>query len=1076
VTLLIHHHFIAMKKIVAFIASIVTFNSLIGQETGGVVSPAPSGGSSYYQPLIWRNAGPMRGGRSVTATGVLGNPLVYYMGTTGGGVWKTEDAGNNWKNISDGYFKTGSVGAVAVAPSDANVVYVGMGEHAPRGVMTSYGDGVYRSTDAGKTWKHLGLELTRHIANVRIHPTNPDVAYVAAQGPLHGPSPDRGIFKTDNGGKTWKRILYVDENTGCVDLAMDPSNPRILYAAMWEHRRLPWKVISGGKGSGLYKSKDGGETWEKMHEGLPKELGKMSINIAGGNPDKLYLVLESDTEKEQGGLFVSNDGGAHWNRVSKDHRLVQRAWYYIEAATDPKDPNTLYVLSSPAIKSIDGGKTWESFRAPHGDYHQLWINPDNTKNMIVANDGGASVSFNGGQSWSSQDNQPTAQFYRVNADNLFPYNLYAGQQDNTSVKLASMGSSWGGRIGERDWSYSAGGESAFLAFDPDQPDHVMGGSYQGTIGLLRTKINEQVNIMEYPVQYQSLDPKDMTYRFNWNAPIIYSLHEKGVFYHAGNRLFKTSNLGKSWVAISPDLTTHDTTKMGKSGGPYTNEGAGGENYCTISYVAESPHENGVMYTGSDDGMVYITRNGGKDWTNISPEGIRGHQVNAIEVSPHQKGTVYLAVHRYKFNDFTPFIYKSTDYGATWSKIQTGIPYGAYVRVVREDNEVKDLLYAGTETGFYISYNGGKNWQNLQLNLPVTPITDLKLHQNHLLASTQGRAFWILDDLTPLRKNVVNQTDSIALLPVKDVYRLSVGSPLNQLFPGDKEPRTINTTMANPATDAQFFFHVTKKEAVKSITIEILDSTGSVLRTFYDKKPVNRQGNNSAQDDPEIEVRNGLNRFTWNLCHKNLPTIDNVLIEGSDQGRGVIPGTYTVRMTVNGKAMTQNFRVLTDPRHLKEYPNLVTVEAYREQDKLLKQLSDDVEEIHVAVTQMHKIQQQLNDLIGRTEGNTAYDTLHQHAKTILGKIKNWEEQLIQRKSKTNDDVINFVNKLSANIIFVKGEAEGNIPTITEGHIKRTQDLHDEWVKYRNQQQALLQGDIRLLNENCRKLNWNYISFE
>jgi hypothetical protein len=695
--------------------------------------------------------------------------------------------------------------------------------------------------------------------------------------------------------------------------------------------------------------------------------------------------------------------------------------------------------------------------------------------MIVANDGGASISFNGGQSWSSQDNQPTAQFYRINADNLFPYNLYAGQQDNTSVKLASMGSSWGGRISERDWSYSAGGESAFLAFDPNQPDHVMGGSYQGTIGLLMTKINEQHNIMEYPVQYQALDPKDMTYRFNWNAPIIHSLHQKGVFYHAGNRLFKTSNLGKSWEVISPDLTTHDTTKMGKSGGPYTNEGAGGENYCTITYVAESPHENGVMYTGSDDGMVYITRNGGKDWTNISPEGIRGNQVNAIEVSPHSKGTVYLAVHRYKLNDFTPFIYKSTDYGTTWTKIQTGIPYGAYVRVVREDNEVKDLLYAGTETGFYISYNGGKNWQQLQLNLPVTPITDLKLHQDHLLASTQGRAFWILDDLTPLRKNAAAIKDSFALLPVKDAYRLSAGSPLNQLFPGDKEPRTINTTMANPVTGAQFFFHILGKETVKSATIEILDAAGNNIRTYYMQKPVNRQGNNQLQDDPAIEVRNGLNRFVWDLCHRNLPTIDNVLIEGSDKGRMVVPGNYTVRLTINGKSQSQNFKVLTDPRQLKEYPSLVTAEAYQEQEKLLQLLSNDVEEIHVAVTQMHKLQQQLKELRERTEDNSTFDTLYRHAGSILEKIQDWEAQLIQRKSQTNDDVINFVNKLSANIIFVKGEAEGNVPYITEGHIKRTQDLHAEWVKYRNQQQALLQGDIRTLNENCRKLNWNVISF-
>ena len=422
-------------------------------------SVKPVNEANYYKPLLWRNVGPMRGGRSVTSTGVTSNPLVYYMGTTGGGVWKTEDAGIHWKNISDGYFKTGSVGAVAVAESDVNVVYVGMGEHAPRGVMSSYGDGIYKSTDAGKTWKNMGLELTRQISSIRIHPKNADLVYIGAQGAIHGASADRGVYKSSDGGKTWNKTLYVDENTGCVDLSMDMNNPRILYAAMWDYRRLPWEIRSGGKGSGLYKSVDGGDTWEKIQTGLPKELGKMSVSVSKANSNKVYLVVESDSEKEQGGLFVSNDAGKSWNRVSKDHRLVQRAWYYVEAFADPVDENTVYVLNSPAVKSTDGGKTWQYFRAPHGDYHQLWINPTNNKNLIISNDGGAAISFNGGASWSSQDNQPTAQFYRVNADNLFPYNIYGGQQDNTSVKIASQTTSWGG-ITERDWSYSAGGESA----------------------------------------------------------------------------------------------------------------------------------------------------------------------------------------------------------------------------------------------------------------------------------------------------------------------------------------------------------------------------------------------------------------------------------------------------------------------------------------------------------------------------------------------------------------------------------------------------------------------------------------
>ena len=1030
----------------------------------------PVNETSYYKPLLWRNVGPMRGGRSVTSTGVNGNPLVYYMGTTGGGVWKTEDAGISWNNISDGFFKTGSVGAVAVAESDINVVYVGMGEHAPRGVMSSYGDGIYKSTDAGKTWKNMGLELTRQISSIRIHPKNADLVYIGAQGAIHGASADRGVYKSADGGKTWNKTLYVDENTGCVDLSMDMNNPRILYAAMWDYRRLPWEMRSGGKGSGLYKSVDGGDTWEKIQTGLPKELGKMSVSVSKANSNKIYLVVESDSQKEQGGLFVSDNAGKNWNRISKDHRLVQRAWYYVEAFADPVDENTIYVLNSPAVKSTDGGKTWQSFRAPHGDYHQLWINPNNNKNLIISNDGGAAISFNGGASWSSQNNQPTAQFYRVNADNVFPYNLYGGQQDNTSVKIASQTTSWGG-ISERDWSYSAGGESAFLAFDPNNPRYVMGGSYQGTISLLDTKTNEQVGVMEYPVQYQSLQPKDMNYRFNWNAPIIHSIHEPGVFYHAGNILFKTTDMGKSWTAISPDLTTHDTSKMGMSGTPYTNEGAGGENYCTISYVIESPLEKGVFYTGSDDGLVHITKDGGATWTNITPDGVKGTLVNAIEVSPFDKATAYIAVNKYKFNDFTPLIYKTTDYGKTWIKITEGIPYGAYARVVREDNEVKDLLYAGTETGFYISYNGGKAWKQLQLNLPVTPITDLKLHQNHLLASTQGRAFWVLDDLTALRKNAASIKTETALLPVNNVVRVAGSSPLDRQFEEDEDPIEINTTAVNPATGAVIYYHIQNKDSVKSATIEILNANQKLVRTYYMEKPKGNTSNNQLEADPKIEIRSGLNRFVWDLREVNLPSIENVIIEGSMGGRTVIPGKYEVRLTINGKAETTSFEVLADPRLT------ASENEYKAQDNLSKLTSDDIEAIHVSVVQMRKIQDQLNQFVNRAEGIAALDSLAAKAKAIVKNIKTWEEQLIQAKSQSNDDVINFVNKLSANIVFVKGEIESaNTPYVTKGQQKRYEELHAEWKKYEAQKQALLAGEIAAFNEACRKANWNFIGFE
>ena len=1015
---------------------------------------------SYFKPILWRNLGHSRGGRSVTATGVKGNTLTYYMGTTGGGVWKTEDAGQTWKNISDGFFKTGSVGAVAVSESDPNVVYVGMGEHAPRGVMTSYGDGVYRSNDGGRTWKHLGLELTRHIANIRIHPNNPDIVYVAAQGALHGPSKERGIYKSEDGGKTWKNVLYVDENSGCNDLNMDMNNPRILYASMWDHRRLPWAVQSGGKGSGLYKSTDGGETWEKIQNGLPKELGKMSISVSKANSDKVYALVESDTQKEQGGLFVSEDAGGHWNRVSKDHRLISRAWYYIEVFADPQNENTVYVLGAAGLKSEDGGNTWTNISGTHGDYHQLWINPENNQNMVIANDGGAAVTFNGGKVWSAQNNQPTAQFYRINVDNLFPYNIYAGQQDNTSVKIASR-STQGSSITERQWSYSAGGESAFLGFDPNNPRYVMGGSYQGTIELLDALTGEGVGVMVSPVQYQAMQPKDMKYRFNWNAPILYSKHEKNVYYHAGNRLFKTYDMGKTWQAISPDLTTHDTSKMGISGYPYTNEGAGGENYCTIAYVMESDKENGVIYTGSDDGLVHVTRDGGKTWTNITPKDLGEALVNAIDVSPHDPATVYIAATKYKMNDFTPFAYKSNDYGQTWTKIVNGIPYGACVRVVREDERRKGLLFAGTETGLYISYDDGANWKNFQRNLPVTPITDLKVHKGNLIASTQGRGFWILDELQPIRSFDPSASSQVKLLPIAETYRVSGYS----MFDSNRQPseKFPVTTGANPATGAVIYYHLPENtDSIKSLVLEVRDAKGNLVRTFSNR-PAKSNSNNSFKLEPALSVKKGLNRFVWNLRRQGMPTIDDVYIEGSYNGGRVVPGIYSVALKVDGQEQSTQLFIQGDPR-------ISVADAdYTRQDDLLKKLEKDVTDIHVAVTRMRGVQRQLNELTELIASDASKAEAVKTAKTIVEKIQIWENKLIQPKSQSYDDVINFVNKLSANIIFVHGEMNSNVPYVTAGAIARYEELHDEWVVYKNEMDTLLKKDVAAFNALCQSLS-------
>ncbi|TAD86821.1 MAG: glycosyl hydrolase [Bacteroidetes bacterium] len=1022
--------------------------------------------NAYFSSVKWRSIGPFRGGRSVTACGVPGNILHYYMGTTGGGVWKTEDAGNSWFNVSDGYFKTGSVGAVAVAESDPNVVYVGMGEHAVRGVMSSYGDGVYKSTDAGKTWTHLGLELTRQIAWIRIHPTNPDVAYVAAQGADYGATPHRGVYKTTDGGLSWKKTLFVDDSTGCADLAMDMTNPRILYAAMWHHGRTPWQVRSGGKGSGFYKSTDGGETWKKQGEGLPKELGKMSVSVTAANSEKVYVLAESDTEKDMGGLFVSQNGGETFSRVSRDHRLTQRAWYYIEVTADPNNENTVYVFNSPGLKSIDGGRTWTNLRGTHGDYHQLWINPKNSQNMIVANDGGAAVTFNGGRIWSTQGNQPTAQFYRVNADNLFPYNVYGGQQDNSSVKIASRNPT-GYSIGEREWSYSAGGESAFLAFDPNNPKVVMGGSYQGTIEVLHADSKESKPMMVAPIQYQSLQPKDMQYRFNWNAPIICSKHEANTFYHAGNRLFKTTNLGTTWQPISPDLTRHDTATMGMSGVPYTNEGAGGENYATISYVAESPLEKGVFYTGSDDGLVYITKNGGASWQNITPAGLPTCLINSIEVSATAKGTVFIATTRYKFNDLTPALYRSTDYGTTWTNISNGLPYGAFTRVVRQDDEQPNLLYAGTETGFYVSFNGGNLWQQLQLDLPITPITDLKVHNGNLVASTMGRSFWILDELNVLRQYnpATRNNQYFALLQPTSQIRVSGGSGMN-------EAQAANKSLfsgVNAATGVVLHYHLPNDfPADSALTLTITDAQGNLVRTYSSKQDKNFESYPGGPDpDQVLPTKHGLNRFVWDTRYESLIGVPRVFIEGSYEGRKAAPGSYKAELRYGAQLRQVPITLLPHPALT------ATAAQYAEQQNWQAKVEGEFNAIHQSILDARKIKNQISNLVALVGEKPGMDTIKKQGNNLVKMLSDWEDKLVQNKAESNDDIINFVNMLSADYIFLKGEMDVNIPDVTDGQKQQYEALHRRWLGYQAEGTKLMVNELAAFNALCRLLKLEQI---
>ena len=1013
---------------------------------------------SIFNPVKYRNIGPFRGGRSVAASGVIGDPMTYYMGNTGGGLWKTEDGGQLWKNISDGYFKTSSIGAVAVSESDPNIIYVGMGEHAPRAVMTSYGDGVYKSTDAGKTWKNIGLKNTQHISRVVIHPKNPNIVFVAAQGALYGPNKERGIFKSVDGGVSWNKILYVNSLTGCSELSMDYNNPSVMYAAMWEHQRLPWKVISGGPGSGLYKTTDGGITWNQIHNGLPKEKGKMAIAVSRSNSEKVYALVESDSNKELGGLFVSNNAGKNWSKISSDHSLIQRAWYYIELFIDPTDEEKIYVLNASAQRSIDGGKTWSRITGTHGDYHDLWINPTNNKNMIIANDGGAAVSYNYGKSWSPQNRMATAQFYRINTDNLFPYNIYGGQQDNSSVKISSLALGSGG-INEQNWSASAGGESAFLAFNPDNPRYVLGGSYLGTIEILDTKAKASTQIMAAPIQYLGRDSKDMKYRYNWNAPIIWSQHEKNTFYHGAQLLLKTTDNGKNWSEVSPDLSNNEKEKQGKGGGPYTNEAVGAENYGTLSYVTESPHEQGVIWTATDDGVLQLTKNGGKTWELVTPKNLPETLINSIEVSPHDKATAYIATTRYKFNDYTPAIYKTTNYGKSWVNISSGIPSGAFTRVVREDTQQKNLLFAGTELGMYISWNGGKVWKSFQLNLPITPITDLKISHNDLTIATMGRSFWVLDDLGLLRQFEGNKT-TFKLLTPEDAIIGNWRSQLN--YSSENFSGTDDSEGVNPANGVVFYYYLPRKSKNKELTLEIKDKDRNIVRTIRSKSNLNYQRYpGGPSPEPTLSNNIGLNRFVWDMRHQSLPGIPTAYIEGSYRGHKAMPNLYSASLKQEDKISEVSFSILPNPLYN------ISKDEYLETHKFKIITEANLTDMHNRVNKLKKTQRQLIKIIKELPEEQKYIGLKSKGEAIIQQLKSWDEDMVQRKSKAYDDVENFPNKFTAEYIFLMNQNDSSIPKLNSASKNRLEELNKEWIELKNRSEELIQKVIPAYN----KLLWN-----
>ena len=933
----------------------------------------------------WRSIGPFRGGRVVAVAGDPFDPAVFYFGACSGGVWKTRNAGVSWDNVSDGFFATASVGALAVAPSDPNVIYAGMGEACIRGNVT-HGDGVYRSTDRGRTWRHLGLTETRHIGRVRIHPTNPDVAYVAALGHAFGPNPERGVYRTTDGGRTWDLVLHRNEDTGAIDLSLDAKNPRILYATLWQARRYPHTLVSGGPGSGIFRSTDGGDTWTEITraKGFPQGvLGRMGITASPARPGRVYACIEA----EDGGLFRSDDGGDTWIPTCRDRELLTRAWYYEHVFADPVDADTVYVMNLKFLKFVDGGHAFTAIEVPHGDNHDLWIDPANPRRMIAGHDGGACVSLDGGLTWSSVYNQPTAQFYHVTTDTRQPYRIYGAQQDNTTLSVPSRSDY--GAIGFGECHPVGGGECGYIAVAPDDPAIVYAGSYAGLITRYDDRIHQAQDITVWPDDPIGYAAKDVKYRFQWTAPLLLSPHDPSVLYSAGNHVFRSRDEGRSWEQVSPDLTRDDLTKLNSSGGPITQDNVSTEYYCTIFALAESPVRRGVLWAGSDDGLIHVSEDDGATWRNVTPTVLpEWALVSIIEASPHDPAVAYVAATRYKHDDFTPYLLKTGDYGATWQRIDAGI--GAFTRCIREDPERRGLLYAGTESGVHVSFDDGAHWEPLKGNLPVVPVHDLAIRDGDLIAATHGRAFWVLDDLTPLRQ----RTAGACLFPPRPFLRRSGGRgrpPVKAPYGYDRmagqamlyavrgDAKVYTEAGANPPDGVLIQFQV--PDASK-VTLTIRDARGELVQSF-----------------PDLAAESGLNRFVWNGRYPDAEKVpDDMDWGGSLTGPLAQPGQYTVELG----GQTQPFEIRMDPRVRTSETDL------RAQFETLLRLRDGVSTVHRTVSQIRRIRRQAESWAARPGAAPELGTA---AKALAERLGPIEAELFQVRQERAEDMDNFPPKLN-----------------------------------------------------------------
>ena len=1006
-------------------------------------STTPAYPEALYSSLNYREIGPFRGGRSAAVTGVPGQPKLFYFGATGGGVWKTEDGGITYKNISDGYFG-GSIGAIAVAKSDPNVIYVGGGEVTVRGNVSS-GYGMWKSEDAGKTWSFAGLPKSRHIPRIVIDPQNPDIVYAAVLGNLYKPTNERGVYKSIDGGKSWKKLLFANRHAGAVELVIDPSNPRNLYAATWRVQRTPYSLSSGGEGSALWKSTDRGETWEKIsdHKGFAKgTLGIIGVTVSPVNPERVWAIVEN---KDQGGVYRSDDAGSSWTKVNESRALRQRAWYYTKIYADTQDVNGVYVMNVAYHHSTDGGKTFKAHRAPHGDHHDLWIAPEDNQRMIIADDGGAQVSYDGGTTWSTYHNQPTAQFYRVTTDNAFPYRIYVAQQDNSTIRVRHR--SFGREIGEDDWEATAGGESAHIAIDPTNNEIVYGGSYGGFLTRVNHEKQSVRGINVWPDNPMGYGAEGMKYRFQWNFPIVFSRHNPKRLYTFSNHVHVTENEGQSWEIVSPDLTRNDPEKLKSSGGPITQDNTGVEYYCTIFAADESPLQEGLLWVGSDDGLIHLTRDGGKNWTNVTPKGMpEWMMINSVEPSPFDAGTCYVAGTRYKMGDFQPYLYKTTDYGANWEQINQGIPSEHFTRVVRADPTKKGLLYAGTETGMYISFNDGESWEAFQQNLPIVPITDLALKDNSLIVATQGRSVWMLDDLTVLHQLSKDDSKAVLYTP-KDSYRLSGRGGRSSLTAGTNLPNGVITHFYLPSYDAE----------KDSVALSFHQKDGTLIKRFSTKDKKN-----------ELKVKKGGNQFVWNMRYDGAERLKGMILwSASLQGAKAVPGQYTVKLTVNGEEQSQTLNILPSP--LAE----VSVADMQAQFDFVNSNNQTLDKAHKAIKKIRAVNKKLKEFETNFKSDESTTDLREQAKALSTALSTVEKALYQTKNRSNQDPLNFPIRLTNKLGHINNLVMINDfpPTAQDKVVSQelTQAINTQLATY----ERLMSEEVKAFNTAFKNLQLDYL---